>query len=295
MSTNALDTHLAIQAVNELRGAVEANSQNLIDHVGKVILDLSLRIDAVENQLLERMIAQRVFFPLNTGVPASRQRPTLVNAPSLSEAFARLKAAAPLNWDTYLACLDVGTASYKGLPPDSCSTDAHPQSLLFKAFLRPYLRGYVLDVGCGPQSVPSYLKDFPNEQIFGTDPISSPADHPFHFISGVGEYLPFQDQAFDVVISGTTLDHYYLLDQGLQEAARVLQPGGHFVAWITEFVGAPPYDPYSAPMMSYDSEHMYHIDRVWFLPLMDKLGFSPIETIHFKLPFNYLFMSFVRR
>ena len=147
MSTDALDTHLAIQAVNELRGTVVLNSQNLIDLLGKGLLDLSLRIDAIENQLLERMIAQRAFFPLNTSVPASRQRPTLVNAPSLGEAFARLKATAPLNWDTYLTCLDVGTASYKGFPPDSCATDAHPQSLLFKAFLRPYLRGYVLDVG----------------------------------------------------------------------------------------------------------------------------------------------------
>ena len=295
MTTDALDTQLVMQAVNELRGAIVANSQNMIDHVGKTILDLSLQIDAVENRLLERMIAQRTFLPLNTEVPSARQRPKLVNAPSLGEAFARLKAAAPLNWDTYLTCLDAGTASYKGLPPDSCATDAHSQSLLFKAFLRPYLRGYVLDVGCGPQSVPSYLKDFPSEQIFGIDPISDQADHPCPFVPGVGEYLPFHDEAFDVVISGTTLDHYYLLDQGLREAERVLQPGGHFVAWITEFAGAPPYDPYSSAIMPHDSEHMYHIDRVWFLPLMDKFGFSPIEIIHFKLPFNYLFMSFVKR
>ena len=67
------------------------------------------------------------------------------------------------------------------------------------------------------------------------------------------------------------------------------------MAWITEFAGAPPYDPYNAPVVPYDSEHLYHIDRVWFLPLMDKLGFSPIEIVHFKFPFNYLFMSFVRR
>ena len=28
----------------------------------------------------------------------------------------------------------------------SCSTEAHPQSLLFRAFLRPYLRGFVRSV-----------------------------------------------------------------------------------------------------------------------------------------------------
>jgi hypothetical protein len=91
-----------------------------------------------------------------------------------------------------------------------------------------------------------------------------------------------------------TLDHYYLLDKGLEEAARVLQPEGHFVAWITEFVGAPPYDPYAAPVESFDSEHMYHIDRAWFVPLMSRYGFEPAEIVHFKLPFNYLFMSFVK-
>ncbi|QYU67074.1 class I SAM-dependent methyltransferase [Leptolyngbya sp. 15MV] len=143
--------------------------------------------------------------------------------------------------------------------------------------------------------MPSYLAQYPHDRIVGIDPISKPEDHPFAFVSGVGEYLPFADESFDVVVSGTTLDHYYLLDQGLREAARVLVRGGHFVAWITEFAGAPEYDPYSKAAEPYDSEHMYHIDRAWFVPLMDRMGFRPAEIMHFKRPFNYLFMSFERR
>jgi len=147
-------------------------------------------------------------------------------------------------------------------------------------------------VGCGPQGVPSYLADFPYHRIVGIDPISKAEDHPFTFVSGIGEFLPFGDKSFDVVVSGTTLDHYYLLDQGLREAARVLGPGGHFVAWITEFAGAPAYEPYSGVVTPYDSEHMYYVDRAWLMPLMQETGFKPVEILHFRLPFNYLFMSF---
>lgn len=250
-------------------------------------------LDRRDAELLELVIRQRDFLPLNLADPG-RPLPEPVAPPTLEEAFARLEAAAPLNWQAYRRCLDAGTASYEGLPPVSCSTEAHPQSLLFRAFLRPYLRGHVLDIGCGPQPVPSYLAHYPAERIVGIDPISRPEDHPFRFVSGVGEYLPFADASFDVLVSGTTLDHYYLLDQGLREAARVLVPGGHFVAWITEFAGAPEYDPYARAIEPYDSEHMYHIDRAWFLPLMRRLGFREAEIIHFRRPFNFLFMSFVK-
>ena len=75
--------------------------------------------------------------------------------------------------------------------------------------------------------------------------------------------------------------------------ARVLRPGGHFIAWIAEFAGAPPYDPYATRMARpYDDEHLFHIDRTWFLPLMAQTGFRAVEILHLELPFHQLFMSF---
>jgi ubiquinone/menaquinone biosynthesis C-methylase UbiE len=289
---NPTEDSAALAAVEKI---LEANSRNLIELIGQISLDLAQRLDHAEARLLEQIMLQRMFLQQNTSPGVGQPAPLAKDTPTLDEAFARLRAAAPLNWEQYQQCLNSGTESYEGLPAVSCSTESHPQSQLFKAFLRPYLRGYVLDIGCGPQPVPSYLGSFPHKQIVGIDPISRQNDHPFRFVSGVGEFLPFDDEVFDVAVSGTTLDHYYLLDKGLAEAARVLRRGGHFVAWITEFAGAPEYDPYSAKMTPYDSEHMYHIDRQWFVPLMDRLGFSPAETVHFKLPFNFLFMSFVKR
>jgi ubiquinone/menaquinone biosynthesis C-methylase UbiE len=137
------------------------------------------------------------------------------------------------------------------------------------------------------------VSDFDVEQISGIDPISTPRDHPFSFVSGFGEFLPWEDDGFDAVVSGTSLDHYYLLDRGLKEVFRVLRPGGRFLAWITEFAGAPPYDPYTTKMSGpYDAEHLFHINRTWFLPLMARTGFVELEILHLELPFHQLFMSF---
>lgn len=263
------------------------------DLMGKNRMEDRALLVQTQSELLENMLRQRAAI-MARPFPASESFPVLKEKPlSVAEAFKNLKAAAPFNWHLFQACLDRGTESYAELPPESCSTESHPQARLFRNFLAVYLRGNVLDIGCGPQPVPYYLQDYPIDRVFGIDPISAVEDHPFLFVPGVGEYLPWQDQSFDVVISGTTLDHYYLLDRGLESVFRVLRPGGHFVAWITEFAGAPKYDPYSMPMAaSYDEEHLFHIDRAWFLPLMKELGFQEVEVIHFEWPFHYLFMSF---
>jgi len=253
-----------------------------------------------QSGLLEAMIRQRVAFPAGAaGSPVGTERfpshlaaPEIMPVAPLAEQMEALRRLAPLNFETYRRCLDTGTASYEGLPSESCSTERHPQAMLFRAFVRPYLTGHALDIGCGPQPVPSYLVDHPTSHIVGIDPISSQSDHPFRFVSGFGEFLPFLDNSFDIVISGTTLDHYYLLDRGLDEVARVLRPGGRFLAWIAEFAGAPAYDPYAGPAPSFDEEHMYHIDRAWFLPMMRERGLVEQETVLFADPFNYLFMCF---
>lgn len=284
-----------IETVNSsLLTLMQEQSKNLLEIEASNSINLLNKIEECKNTILADMVRQRLAVPFNPDAGAPVEKPKVVNPITVSEAFARLENLAPLNWPSYLKCLDTGTESYTDLPETSCSTENHPESMLFRAFVKPYLRGYVLDIGCGPQPVPSYLMDYPVDRIVGIDPISEPEDHPFTFVPGVGEFLPFKDQSFDVVLSGTTLDHYYLLDRGLEEAFRVLKPGGHYVAWISEFAGAPAYNPYSSPMKPYDSEHMFHIDREWFLPLMSRIGFRKVEVLHFTLPFNYLFMSFER-
>lgn len=279
------ETSVRVAADNQILELLSAESARQLSSAGHV-----------RQELLEIMIRQRLILPPGiAGVCGASAEPTIRSVPPLVAQMAQLERLAPLNFAAYERCLSVGTESYKGLPPESCSTERHPQAMLFRAFVRPYLAGNVLDIGCGPQPIPSYLIDHPVSKIVGIDPVSTQEDHPFRFVSGFGEFLPFEDGVFDCAILGTTLDHYYLLDRGLSEVARVLKPGGRFLAWITEFAGAPAYDPYSAPMQPFDDEHMYHIDRAWFLPLMASLGFAEQEIIQLNEPFNYLFMSFQKR
>ena len=108
----------------------------------------------------------------------------------------------------------------------------------------------------------------------------------------MAEDIPWRDASFDVVCSGTTLDHFFLLDVALKETRRVLKPGGHFVAWISEAPGSAPYDPYRDDIVAADEEHLFHIDRAWFLPMMRELGFEEIEILALSIPFKHLYMSF---
>ena len=245
------------------------------------------------NELLELMIRSRLSLPFCENSTAEYV-PRIDRLTNKEEVEREMKRLAPLNWENYQGCLNTGTDTYEGLPANSCSTEKHPQSKLFMAFLRPYLRGHVLDVGCGPQAIPSYLAGYPKRLIHGIDPISQPSSHPFDFVQGYGEFLPWEDKSFDTLISATTLDHYYLLDRGISEAFRVLREGGHFIAWITEFSDFPAYDPYIEPINPYDQEHMFHISRTWFLPMMKEIGFCEKEVILFNLPFNFVFMSFLK-
>ena len=212
---------------------------------------------------------------------------------SLDEAKGKLRQIAPLNYEMFETALEVGTKSYTELPTVSCSTENHPQSILFKYFVSSYLIGLTLDIGCGPQPLPSYLAGHPPELIYGIDPISTADSHPFSFYSGFGEFLPWASESFDTVVSGTTLDHYYLLDKGLDEVNRVLKPGGFFIAWITEFPDAlEAYNPYTKMDKPYDEEHLFHVNRSWFIPYIKERGFEEVECITFELPFSYLFMAF---
>jgi hypothetical protein len=214
--------------------------------------------------------------------------------PALEDIFASLARRAPAAWPIFKQALNVGTRSYEGFPVGSCSVKGHREAERFGAFIAPYLRGYVLDVGCGPQPQPSYLRDYPVALIRGIDPISKPEEHPFEFASAVAEDIPWQDASFDIVCSGTTLDHFFLLDVALKEIHRVMKPGGHFVAWISEAPGSKPYDPYRDDITAADEEHLFHIDRAWFLPMMRELGFEEVEILALSVPFKHLYMSFRR-
>lgn len=274
--------------------ALEANNANLIDLINRVSAVSQSDLADLNDLFLNTLLNQRVAL-----YAAEKARPLESLAlvyPSLDYSYEKsidhLKRAAPDNFDEYMRCFEEGAASYQDLPPQSCSTALHAEAALFAKFLLPYLRGRVLDIGCGPQAIPSYLSGYPVELIAGIDPLAPAGKHPFMFVRGFAEFLPWPDNSFECLVFGTTIDHYYLLDKGICEAHRVLSAKGFVCIWITEFDDGAQIDPYTPGLESYDNEHLYHINRRWFIPFMEKHGFEHLESFAFNSPFKYIFLSF---
>jgi ubiquinone/menaquinone biosynthesis C-methylase UbiE len=97
----------------------------------------------------------------------------------------------------------------------------------------------LLDVGCGTGQLLRRLATiFPDAtELRGIDPApamtavaTAAAEDPrVSFDTGVAEGLPYPDGHFDLVLATTSFDHWVNQPVGIQQCARVLQTGGHFV------------------------------------------------------------------
>ncbi len=101
---------------------------------------------------------------------------------------------------------------------------------LVRRFLGPCNR--VLEVGCGSSDLLDRLRsplrvgcDL-SEEMLGQRPKQSQT----HCLVAAGENLPFRDSQFDGMFLVNVLEHVVDLDATLQESARVLAPGGIWLA-----------------------------------------------------------------
>jgi ubiquinone/menaquinone biosynthesis C-methylase UbiE len=282
MSSQDVQSRLALleNAANGLEMQVMGFEQILEN------FEARLHAQATEERrkLLENVLRQRSILceRLRRRVaPAEPVDLTPTNVLPLEECFHRLQAAAPDAFVVWHDLLDVNARTYDGFPTHSCSVDGHEMAESFGHFLSPYLTGTVLDVGCGPQPVPVYLRGHSTSQLAGIDPLPPESAHPFAFAQGVCEHLPWPDDTFDVVVVATSLDHVLLLDRSLEEIRRVLKPDGCAALWVSFVAGAERYDPYRAGVAKIDDFHLFHFDRTWFEEMMAETGFVPVETISF--------------
>jgi SAM-dependent methyltransferase len=115
----------------------------------------------------------------------------------------------------------------------------------------------VLEVGCGTGVLCRVLATWPGvRSVVGLDPapsliakavdLAAGITH-VNFVVGDGKALPFEDGSFDGVIFDSTLCHVPGPEVALDEAIRVLKPGGVLAAfdgdYATTTVSLGPHDP----------------------------------------------------
>lgn len=129
-----------------------------------------------------------------------------------------------------------GAQAYELDPPSSLSVGDREDARRFAEFSR--LEGLILDIGCGPQALPSYAEGVA-ERFVGIDPLPGAQPRAFAFAQAIAEYLPFRDGVFDRVLFATTVDHVLLPDLALAEARRVSKPGATICVWFAEATAPP--------------------------------------------------------
>lgn len=93
---------------------------------------------------------------------------------------------------------------------------------------RPYLKGRVLNAGCGNRDIGIELQDFDIAEVVNYD-IASDLEGA---IIGSLDRLPFGSAEFDAVLCNAVLEHVNSDHDIIQELVRVLRPGGYIVVAI---------------------------------------------------------------
>lgn len=94
----------------------------------------------------------------------------------------------------------------------------------------------VLDVGSGSDYVSAYLASGGMKQYVAIDPLPIAQPVPYTKIQAWAELIPFASDTFDVLLAGTSLDHFVCVPSGLSEMGRVLRPDGIAYVWTALFV-----------------------------------------------------------
>lgn len=134
-------------------------------------------------------------------------------------------------WSLWQKLQRNGLISYTSAPELNLSVGQREDAKAFSVFSQ--LFGLVLDVGCGPQDIPSYGVKFPG-QLVGIDPLRGVQPRRFNFVQGIGEYLPFRAATFDRILFGTSLDHMLSPRRALAEVRRVMRSEGTVNIWFDE-------------------------------------------------------------
>ncbi len=238
----------------------------------------TVRCVLAEQQLSQAGDVQRQFLAMRSsigaflrgvGVPSSVAPIVCPNEGTPEATIESLQRRAPRAFEAWKLAFDENCAEYAVAERRTAnlSVAANPGAEAFAQWIRPLLRGRVLDIGCGPQPVPIYLETYPPTWCAGIDPLPPFTEHPFVFRRAFCEVIPWPDACFESVTCATSLDHVFDLDRALDEIVRVLAPGGLFLLWVAFVPGSIPYEV-DRVVERLDRFHLFHFDRSWFYPMI---------------------------
>ena len=182
-----------------------------------------------------------------------------------------LKVPAHAATDAFLKYFLLSSLRHEG-DINAASSNVHFQRHLHRmhAFVQP-CEGLVLDVGCDDAALGSSLFS-PRSCYLGLDPFCRHLT-PFRII-GLGEFLPIRPDCVDVVVFNTTLDHIFDWHRALDEAHRVLRPGGHLVIATLIWTA-------NADLLS-DSVHFHHFREYEIVGALSNFSVEAIERYDYK-------------
>ena len=103
-------------------------------------------------------------------------------------------------------------------------------------FLKDKQYDNLLDIGCGTGYLINMLSKDYEAKYVGLDlspemikQASSKNINNVQFLEGRSDQIPFEDNIFDVVTCSQSFHHYPDTDKAMQEARRVLKPGGLYI------------------------------------------------------------------
>jgi SAM-dependent methyltransferase len=229
-----------------------------LDELNKINLSLSL-LSARNNAVLISKNTVK-----NKKLIVKRFKPS-----SLSDQIEKMRKLAPNNIDNWIAAYEAGVSEGLRTVEGNLSHDGHIGAEFFRMFINIHARERILDFGCGPLEMPSYLTDWPTDQLAAFDPQDCAVARRFPVAKTFGETIPWPDASFETVVIATSLDHVYLLDRALAEVKRVLVPNGRLLLWTAMLESSVPYNPYGLTITPPDKYHLFHPGKNWFYKLFE--------------------------
>lgn len=145
--------------------------------------------------------------------------------------------------------------------PDIVTTLEMTASIWLELACKPYIKGRVLDIGCGRK---------PYEQMFDTDEWVGLDIRPVGDVHADAHRLPFDEESFDTVLCVNMLHECPSPLTVVMECSRVLKPEGFFVV--------------CAPNAYIDDDALWGIKRKGLDYLIGTAGLSGVELVaHGKL------------